>query len=633
MYMKKIIIIAALFCSFAASAQKTTPGNYTYIAQKYEWDAGIFKGLGIPSGSGPAAFITGQVGRAGALYYDSVGIDSGLYVYSGLAWRLLGEGEVTQSALNDTASAIRGDFPVYTSSNGLYKSGNDFRLGGPLGTPSIFTEQRVINLNNKSLYFTKNYGSTPVLGTGDYAPIYGEFIDSVTSSSMSLSTLPTAATWWSRVFRVTGNFANSFKVGHIQTMKYEFGDTARLVSNGGDFGGAVFNTLYLGYLPSKTTGRAAIQGGVVDFEATYAAISNVELPYSNASRHLRVHGWLSAHHAYLRMINQPDTIDNFIFYQAASFKESAAKVLKSYAFYANGVPSDSSWSFYSPLTVNRFYQNGSMSIGGGYTSSPYKFRVHGDSYFYDSVYLNTAREVLDTAGIDVIARKRTDGSLLRIRPDQLGVGGGDGSKVVQTLTDGATITWDYSVGYNAEVTLGGNRTLDITNIEEGDYGTITVFQDGTGSRTLVVPGGTINLNSAANDSTVLSFYYDGNSYAWRDDAKTNFYAKSTWETPTAADNIYMWQTDVAITVSKVTGVVRGSSPSVTYQINFASDYTSGSPTTLFSSGQVLTNTTTGAVVTSFADATIPAGSHIWITTSAESGTTDGIGITLKYTID
>lgn len=85
--MKKIIALLLIFAFVKAGAQKTAPGNYTYIAQKYEWDAGVFKGLGLPAGAGPAAFISGQVPRAGASYYDSVGVDSGLYVYSGLAWR------------------------------------------------------------------------------------------------------------------------------------------------------------------------------------------------------------------------------------------------------------------------------------------------------------------------------------------------------------------------------------------------------------------------------------------------------------------------------------------------------------------------------------------------------------------
>lgn len=87
--MKKILLLLLLLPVFA-SAQKTTPGNYTYIAQKYEWDAGIYKGLGLPSGSGPAAFITGQVQRAGAVYFDTLGVDAGFYIYNGTAWVLQG---------------------------------------------------------------------------------------------------------------------------------------------------------------------------------------------------------------------------------------------------------------------------------------------------------------------------------------------------------------------------------------------------------------------------------------------------------------------------------------------------------------------------------------------------------------
>lgn len=105
--MKKIIIIALLFCSFAATAQKTTPGNYTYVAQKYEWDAGIFKGLGMPSGAGPAAFITGQVPRAGGMYYDSVGVDSGYYIYSGLAWRKIDNAAAVTPTLQEVLIAGR----------------------------------------------------------------------------------------------------------------------------------------------------------------------------------------------------------------------------------------------------------------------------------------------------------------------------------------------------------------------------------------------------------------------------------------------------------------------------------------------------------------------------------------------
>ena len=54
-----------------------------------------------------------------------------------------------------------------------------------------------------------------------------------------------------------------------------------------------------------------------------------------------------------------------------------------------------------------------------------------------------------------------------------------------TLTDGATITPDFSTFTNFTVTLGGNRTLaNPTNVTAGMSGVIYVIQDGTGSRTL-----------------------------------------------------------------------------------------------------------------------------------------------------
>lgn len=63
----------------------------------------------------------------------------------------------------------------------------------------------------------------------------------------------------------------------------------------------------------------------------------------------------------------------------------------------------------------------------------------------------------------------------------------DSSGII-TLTDGSTVNWDMSTGYNSKVTLGGNRTLAApTNPIEGRTYTLQVIQDGTGSRTLTWP--------------------------------------------------------------------------------------------------------------------------------------------------
>lgn len=57
--------------------------------------------------------------------------------------------------------------------------------------------------------------------------------------------------------------------------------------------------------------------------------------------------------------------------------------------------------------------------------------------------------------------------------------------VISTLTDGATITPDFSLSNMFKVALGGNRTLGMpANAVEGQQGTISVHQDATGSRTL-----------------------------------------------------------------------------------------------------------------------------------------------------
>ena len=54
----------------------------------------------------------------------------------------------------------------------------------------------------------------------------------------------------------------------------------------------------------------------------------------------------------------------------------------------------------------------------------------------------------------------------------------------QTLTDGATISWNANSGSVATVTLGGNRTMAApSNLKVGTY-VLNVIQDGTGSRTL-----------------------------------------------------------------------------------------------------------------------------------------------------
>jgi hypothetical protein len=87
---------------------------------------------------------------------------------------------------------------------------------------------------------------------------------------------------------------------------------------------------------------------------------------------------------------------------------------------------------------------------------------------------------------------------------------------VQTITDGATLNWDWSTGNRFRVTLGGNRTLAApSNATDGQIVVLEVKQDGTGSRTLTMSAfefGTditsITLTTGANKVDLITFYYN-----------------------------------------------------------------------------------------------------------------------------
>lgn len=89
---------------------------------------------------------------------------------------------------------------------------------------------------------------------------------------------------------------------------------------------------------------------------------------------------------------------------------------------------------------------------------------------------------------------------------------------MQTLVDGATISWDLNVAQVAEVTLEGNRTLaNPTNQRAGATYLLIIRQDATGSRTLnfdtaykfASADGVPTLSTAANAVDVISFISDG----------------------------------------------------------------------------------------------------------------------------
>lgn len=107
---------------------------------------------------------------------------------------------------------------------------------------------------------------------------------------------------------------------------------------------------------------------------------------------------------------------------------------------------------------------------------------------------------------------------------------------------------------------------------------------------------------------------------------------ATVESPTDSEDISLFFTKSAITISQITAVVRGTSPSLTFTIRHSTDRSSVGNEAV-TGGTVANNSTTGTVISSFDDATIPANSYVWLETTAQSGTVDEFNVTLDYNED
>jgi len=83
---------------------------------------------------------------------------------------------------------------------------------------------------------------------------------------------------------------------------------------------------------------------------------------------------------------------------------------------------------------------------------------------------------------------------------------------IVTAVDGATVTFDVSDGNFQTVTLGGNRTLAISNAKVGQVFMLRLVQDGTGSRTVIwfptikwAGGAAPTLTTTASKADIVGF--------------------------------------------------------------------------------------------------------------------------------
>lgn len=126
-----------------------------------------------------------------------------------------------------------------------------------------------------------------------------------------------------------------------------------------------------------------------------------------------------------------------------------------------------------------------------------------------------------TAGANIAATKIA-GTAATLGATQAFTGKNTFKATVGTITadvDGATITFDLNASNLHKVTLGGARTLALSNVSTNQSFVISLQQDGTGSRTVTwfsnikwVAGIAPTLSTGANVYDIFTFIYDGTNY-------------------------------------------------------------------------------------------------------------------------
>lgn len=180
--------------------------------------------------------------------------------------------------------------------------------------------------------------------------------------------------------------------------------------------------------------------------------------------------------------------------------------------------------------------------------------------------------------------------------------------------DGAADTLDVNgpVTVTGAVDAGGATSLEVPN---GAGGTTV---DAAGEVTVDTTSKTFNFYDGAAEKSLNPEYSKGISV----------------EDPTNAEDISVFFTNRAITITEMRAVLVGSAtPSVTWTIRHHATDRSNAGNEVVTSGTTTTSTTTGSDVTTFNDATIPADSFVWLETTAKSGTVDEIHITIMFTVD
>jgi len=274
-------------------------------------------------------------------------------------------------------------------------------------------------------------------------------------------------------------------------------------------------------------------------------------------------------------------------------------------------------------TSDIFFHDGATSDGASikYEQSKSQFEishttlVKGDIYVHDAIYVNY-NDGSDDSNIYFHDGASTVGA--RIYLDQP-----NGQFV---MTEHLAVGGDYVALDGPEFAIGANGANVDTFLYFGHSGALNSFLKFDYSSQQFELTESIDVTGSVSATTIYSGDTDiVEMFATRTKTKG-----LTLLDPVADDEVGIFYTDIAITISQLNSYVRGAStPSVTVSIYYAATR-SGIATTI---NTATITSEAGVEDTSMSDGTVPADNWVYLKVTAQSGTVDEFHVTMKYTED
>ena len=648
------------------------------VSTPYQWRWGLYdSAIGLPYGPVPELRRTSNLTRPGYIFTKVISGDTSLHFWTGQRFKQVGfPGLDSIRKSNDTIYEYKTGVKTFSFKDSAGGSGGSFsgtdsaahhtlrlidgnKVGFPkesggedtlvINTGSNQTLQQIFDTEVGGSVLTKNdtiinKNSVAIirnLADGASGNFNYETLDTITSTD-PYGNKSRFGFYAARTLRIPSyNSTMNYKVGAGLQLNYEIKDSAFIQTWGGDFGNANKSIIKLRKMAGYT-GRSLFIGGFNSTEAVAASLSDLSVsdPVSTVGNYRYAKGYWAGNQAFLFM-NSYDTLEKWLGNVSAAglFGNSYIDFSADYFGGKLGAYSVANvknpWFLFNYVARSKSFLAGATGIGDSIIEESSILDISSTTKGVLLPRMTSAQRTAITAVAGLILFDTDSSSYFQYTGSawqnlyNSGGGGGSTPTLQQVVNVGGNLN---NAGIVIEGENGGylsfsNGITDPWTFDGYSQG-FKVSSDGSGNGT--------NFNFSLQTALrTISFPDATGILALTSDITASLPTltkNATIESPGSAENIGMFRTPVAITVTNTHAVLVGSAtPSVTYNIAFGTDRTSA--TNVYTSGQTVTSTTTGTAASGVNDATIPANSWVWFTSSANSGTVTQINVSITFTED